>query len=236
MITSITRALKLAAITCSLVAFMGLSASAQAGPPGPRPRPPTPPRPRPKPAPKGKIGPAATGGALGKFGQSLMHVQKRFKGLDANGNGLLDRKEAKKGPGPDALDPFKSDRDRDGALSFAEFRKHAAHVVVSKVFALLDLSRNGVLSRGEYPIVLTDYDKDGDEEISQSEMLNYALGAIDVGMAFRRADENQDDALSRSEWPSGSTADFRTVDGDKDNAVSALEAFQYYDGKGKSPF
>jgi Ca2+-binding EF-hand superfamily protein len=145
-------------------------------------------------------------------------TEARFASLDHDGNGRLTANEWHGDP-----ELFgRIDRNRDGAISRAEFLGNTDDDDREERFSDLDTNRDGRLSRDEWhgsAAVFTALDANGDGMLTRAEAVGSASTISDE---FRSVDVNGDNAISRDEWH-WNTAAFDRLDTDHDGRLSRRE-------------
>jgi Ca2+-binding EF-hand superfamily protein len=148
----------------------------------------------------------------------------RFRALDRNRNGILNRNEWVGETLPFDL----VDRNRDNRITVDEYVNAPAGGEAERRFAVLDRNRNGVVNRGEWrgeTMFFDDVDRNRDNRVTLEEYVSMAntaqTGSSDLDRRFVQLDRNRDGALSRDEWRD--TADFRRADRNNDGVVTRSE-------------
>jgi Ca2+-binding EF-hand superfamily protein len=149
----------------------------------------------------------------------------RFRALDRNRNGVVNRNEWVGETLPFDL----VDRNRDNRITVDEYVNPPAGGDAERRFAVLDRNRNGVVNRGEWrgeTMFFDDVDRNRDNRITLDEYVSMAndgsqTGSSDLERRFVRLDRNRDGVLSRGELRD--TADFRRADRNNDGVVTRSE-------------
>jgi hypothetical protein len=163
----------------------------------------------------------------------------KFRELDRNGNGSLDRGEYGGHPGN-----FRAlDQNKDGGLSLDEF-VHRQGVRpeepprppeavrkdlpldpgVGDEFAVRDLNRNGLVDRNEWPDhpEFTRRDANRDDQLTRDEYFGGVPRQDARDVRFDRMDRNRDGWVSRNEWKGG-TRTFQRTDINGDGVITRDE-------------
>jgi Ca2+-binding EF-hand superfamily protein len=152
-------------------------------------------------------------------------TEMRFRALDRNRNGVVNRNEWVGENLPFDL----VDRNRDNRITVDEYVNPPAAGEVERRFAVLDRNGNGVVNRGEWRGESTrfdDVDRNGDNRVTLDEYVSMANYGDETGSGgretrFAQLDRNRDGVLSRGEWRD--TADFRRADRNNDGVVTRSE-------------
>ena len=146
-------------------------------------------------------------------------TQRSFRQIDRNNDGRIVPNEWYYGP-----ESFRrADRDRNGALSAAEFVNNATwDDDRDDRFADLDMNNNGRVERSEWhgtPGAFDSLDRNNDSVLSQAEVVGDGSTRFD---GFGSLDTNGNGRLELGEWR-WSLASFNRYDANKDEAISRQE-------------
>lgn len=141
-----------------------------------------------------------------------------FRQVDRNGDNRITSNEWYYSP-----EYFRrADRDRNGALTLAEFTSTAMDDDRDDRFDNLDLNRNGRVERGEWHGSLDAFswlDRNNDDVLSRAEVVGDESGQFD---SFASLDANRNGMLSLNEWR-WSRRSFNRADTDGDGLISRQE-------------
>jgi Ca2+-binding EF-hand superfamily protein len=166
-------------------------------------------------------------------------VAQRHAARDTDNDGVIERYEWRDEPGLFG----RADRNDDGRVTLDEYRSPEASGDVDDRFRARDRDRDGVLSwrewRGGEPVAFERADRDGDGVVSLREYDRLPTTGsrgrdYDRDYAWERGsrrgddrvfdelDRNRDGRISRSEWPDDSES-FTDLDTSRDRSLSASE-------------
>jgi Ca2+-binding EF-hand superfamily protein len=146
-------------------------------------------------------------------------TRQAFRRIDRNGDGRIVPNEWSYGP-----EYFRrADRDRNGALTSAEFEGNAQwDDDRDDRFEYLDANNNGRIERREWhggAAAFQDLDRNRDNVLSRTEMMGDGAERFD---SFASIDTNGNGRLELGEWR-GSVASFNRYDRNRDEAISRQE-------------
>jgi len=175
---------------------------------------------------------------------------QRLMALDKNGDGTLTKDEV-----PERLQGLfaRTDTNHDGKLTPDEIRASASTQAgpngrpqrsgeatrMDPVLAAIDTDHDGVLSKDEIaaaPNALKSLDKDGDGQLSASELRPRAMGPADRAKhMLDEWDTNKDGKLTQPEAPDRVQQQFDAIDTNHDRVLSEDELVSYFTNMPQQP-